>query len=89
MKKNKMISILIGSVMWCASLFGIAQANESTKFLDVEKIKSDSPIYFDNASPQISTANAISQLYHQSHYSHRSHQSHQSHQSSYPYKPGY
>jgi len=93
MKKTKVLSVAVGAVVWCTSLFGIGQAKQVTPSGEIEKIKSDSPIFFEDASPQLSTSDAISQLWHQSHYSHQSHQSHyshqshQSHQSSYPWYP--
>lgn len=92
MKKKKLISIAIGAAVWCVSLLGIGHAKQVTPSNDFEEIKSDSPIFFDDAAPQLSAVDTIYQLYHQSHYSHQSHQSHYSHHShysSYPYRPKY
>lgn len=94
-KSKKVISIAVGVAVWCTSLLGIGHAKQVTSTSDIEEIKSNSPIFFDDAAPQLSTADSITQLYHQSHYSHQSHQSHYSHQShqshysSYPYPPKY
>ncbi len=81
MKKNSIISAVLGLLVGGSSFLGLSQISQAQEKQKLERISEDTPVYLELANSDIQS-NVITQLP-QEHYSHSSHQSHYSHRSHY------